>query len=408
MKEFILKRIFIGMIIFSFFIIIIMFGILIHFRRTDDIVLVDDLTCEFRESVSNRDYIKSINGRVLKEELIDTSDIGEKVVQIDYQNQYGYVIRKEFSVKVLDVTSPTVVVNNPYIVEKGSIENLEDTIFCADDYDDDVVCKIDGDYDLNKVGSYELKISAVDFSGNQTERNFVLKVVESNKRTESSNLKVEYTNFSDIYRKYKSENTMIGLDLSKWQGEVDFEKIKKQGVEFVMLKIGGQSKIDGEFVMDPMFLTNIRSAKEYDLKVGVYFYSYATNIGDAVNQARWVVNNLDEYELELPIVFDWENWSRFSMFHISFRTLNKIASSFMKEIENNGYESMLYSSKYYLENIWYHTDYKNWLAYYTDDNDYKGNYLMWQVCSDGKIDGISGYVDIDVMYLNDFIVDVKE
>ena len=61
---------------------------------------------------------------------------------------------------------------------------------------------------------------------------------------------------------------------------------------------------------------------------------------------------------------------------------------------------MLYSSKYYLETIWDAKDYTNWLAYYTKNNDYQGDYAMWQVCSDGKIDGIDGYVDIDVMYLS--------
>ena len=59
---------------------------------------------------------------------------------------------------------------------------------------------------------------------------------------------------------------------------------------------------------------------------------------------------------------------------------------------------MLYSSKYYLENVWYEDEYTNWLAYYTNDFYDYDNYYMWQVCSDGKIDGIDGYVDIDVMY----------
>ena len=76
-----------------------------------------------------------------------------------------------------------------------------------------------------------------------------------------------------------------------------------------------------------------------------------------------------------------------------------MATAFLEEVERNGYVGMLYSSKYYLENIWYREEYDNiWLAYYTKNNDYDGKYLLWQVCNDGKIDGIDGYVDIDILY----------
>jgi len=75
-----------------------------------------------------------------------------------------------------------------------------------------------------------------------------------------------------------------------------------------------------------------------------------------------------------------------------------MAEAFLEEIENAGYKGMLYSSKTYLENIWLETPYDIWLAHYTPKTNYQGNYKMWQLCNNGKIDGIEGNVDIDILY----------
>lgn len=376
--------------------------ILTYFTNKTDVILERDLTCDFREEVHVMDFVYKLNGEAVANSLVDTSEVGKKTISFTYRNRYGLIVSKKFKIEIKDVVSPTVVVNNPYIVEKGSINNLYDSIFCADDYDDQVTCSIVGKYDLEKVGKYDLKMIAVDHSGNSTTKEFTLQVVEPSSENDSSlkNQEMEYTSFESVYKKHKKDNTLIGLDLSKWQQEVDFAKLKEQGVSFVMLKIGGQKKIRDEFTIDPKFYDNIEKALENDIQVGVYFYSYATSEGEAKKQAKWIIQKLKDYDITLPIVFDWENWNNYTTFHLSFHTLNKIASAFMEEVERNGYSSMLYSSKYYLETIWYAKDYTNWLAYYTKNNDYQGEYAMWQVCSDGKIDGIDGYVDIDVMYLS--------
>ena len=102
--------------------------------------------------------------------------------------------------------------------------------------------------------------------------------------------------------------------------------------------------------------------------------------------------------MELPIVFDWENWDEFNEYKISFQKLNDIAFSFISEIEKNGYISVLYSSKKYLDNIWFNNNYSVWLAHYTDKTNYNGEYNIWQICDNGLIDGIDTYVDIDIMY----------
>ncbi len=381
--------------------IIISYVFFIHFMNTEDIILTKNLTCNFREKVHISKFISKLDGELINDYLVDTNEVGTKKVEVSYKNQYGLTVKKRFSIEIIDNTPPTVVVANPYVVEKGTIKKLEDTIFCADDYDNNVVCQITGEYDLQKSGNYDLTITAIDASNNQTSKKFTLNVIEKNKKNSNNLSNPTSTKFKSIYQKYKKDNTMIGLDISKWQQEVDFKKIKEQGVEFVMLKLGGQSKIGGELTVDPKFYENIEEALKNNLQVGVYLYSYAKTEREAIQQAKWLTQKLKDHSITLPVAFDWENWNQYTTFHISFHTLNKIASAFLEEVEKHGYETMLYSSKYYLETIWYADDYTNWIAYYTDNFDYKKDFMMWQVCNDGKIAGIDGYVDIDVMYLKD-------
>lgn len=393
----IIKTVLIVLSILLIFIVFILFGVLIKFKYKEDIILKDNQIVEYREKVTVNDYVEFINGKILNKEFIDTTRIGNKIVRVEYENQYGFINTKNFTLKVVDKTAPTIVVSDPYVVIKDKVKSLEDVIFCADDYDDNIDCKIEGEYSLNEVGSYKLKISAVDNSGNLAKKSFTLKVIEEDKNSKVKSSENTYQEFSDIYNKYKNANTMIGLDISRWQEDVDFKKIKEQGVEFVMLKLGGQNKINGSIIMDPKFLSNIEQALKENLEVGVYFYSYAASADDAKKQAEWVIDNLKGYDITFPVAFDWENWSNFSSFHIGFRTLNEIASTFIKEISSS-YDAVLYSSKYYLENIWYKEEYNNWIAYYTSNFSNNSNYTMWQVCNNGKIEGINSYVDIDVFY----------
>lgn len=368
----------------------------LRLTNNEGIYFVSDLTTNFREEVYISNFISYIDGTLIDDYKIDTSKVGIKEVNVNFKNKYGFIVSKNFNIIVKDVTPPMVVVNNPYTIVKSSIKNLEEEIFCADDYDDLISCEIIGEYDLDRVGKYDLKIKAKDNSNNTTEKSFTLNVVD---KTSNSNTKpnYSYTSFKEIYKKYKNKDNLIGLDISMWQGDVDYTKLKNEGVDFVMLKIGGQTKINGEYNIDPKFYKNIEGAIDNDIKVGVYFYSYAKTEEAAIKQADFVVEILKDYKIDMPIAFDWENWKYYTKFHISFNTLNNVASTFINRVEELGYKGVLYSSKYYLENIWYSNDYTNWIAYYTSNfNEYK-DYYMWQMCSNGKINGIDGYVDIDIM-----------
>ena len=151
--------------------------------------------------------------------------------------------------------------------------------------------------------------------------------------------------------------------------------------------------------MDKQFQNNLKGAKEAKVPIGLYFYSYAKTKKDAEDQANWIVKQLNGQKLDLPIAFDWENWNSFNKYGVSFKTLSDIAQTFIDTVEKHGYKGMLYSSAYYLKNIW--DDFDNtWVAYYTSNNDFSKPYIMWQLSSSGQVDGISGSVDMDILYEN--------
>ena len=287
-----------------------------------------------------------------------------------------------------------------YNLEKGSDVVLTDKILCGDNYDNKPNCFIEGDYDINTPGTYQLTFKAIDSSGNAESKSFNLNVYEPIKTETKEDNKTEksYTYFTDIVNNYKNDKTKIGLDISSWQGDVDFKKIKDAGVEFVIIRVGGTRGTNGKHFLDSKFERNIKEANKYDIDVGIYFYSYANSIKKAKKDAEWVLKQIKKYDVSLPIAFDWEEWAYFNEYNLSFFGLTSMADSFLKTIENHGYKGMLYSSKAYLDTIWMPLDYDIWLAHYTSKTNYEGKFKFWQLCDNGKVDGINTDVDIDIMY----------
>lgn len=331
-----------------------------------------------------------------KNKLVNTKNIGEKTYSIEYiynNKNYDY----NLTYNIVDTTPPQYFGGTNKTVAKNYQGELCDLLMYADNYDKFPTCFIEGYFNLEEVGTYKLVYNLKDSSKNTTKVNITLNVVEKEKSSNSStHKKIE---FSDVLQKYKNENTEVGIDVSKWQGEIDFEKVKNAGATFVMMRIGVQTKQNGELQIDPYFEQNIKNAKKAGLKVGVYLYSIATSGKEAIKHAEWVIKTLKNEELDLPIVFDWENWSEWNKYNMSLFDINDIANKFIERINNKGYLGMLYSSKYYLENIWINKyEYPVWLAHYTEKTNYKGKYMMWQLSNTGRIDGINGDVDINILY----------
>ena len=357
--------------------------------------LKENLELEFNSEVKLSDLIESINGELIDNPIIDTSVVGTKDVTFKYINEEDIKVPYSFKVQIVDKVPPVIWLSDSYSVNVGYNKNLEEAIMCGDNYDDNPKCYITGSYDTNKIGSYKLTYNALDNSGNTTKKDFVLKVTNPTK----SNNNTTTIPFKSLYNEYKKDNTKIGIDVSKWQGDIDFQKVKDEGVEFVFIKLGGQNGIGGEYYLDPKFERNIEGFKSVDIPVGLYFYSYANNQEQAKKDALWVINNIKGKKIDLPIAFDWENWGSYNKFHMSFNTLTKSAETFVNTLGMYGYKGMLYGSKNYLEKIWLKNDLTTWVAHYTTKTDYQKEYKCWQRTSSAKISGITvNTVDVDICY----------
>lgn len=356
--------------------------------------LNDNLQVEVYSESKLSDFIKSINGKIQDDFTINTEKVGKKPINFKYINDDNIEVSYSFEIEVVDTKAPYIFSSSSLSVTKGYSGNLAEELFCGDNYDDVPVCEITGTYNANEPGTYPLTFTGKDSSGNVSTTNFNLIVKEKSSTTSSST----YQNFSDIVATHKTENTKIGLDVSKWQGDINFQQVKDAGVEFVFIRIGTQKGIGGEYVIDPKFEQNIKGFQSVGIPVGVYFYTYADSNKASLADAKWVIENLKPYKIELPVVFDWENWSFYQEFDKSFYNLTQMANTFLSTIEKAGYKAMLYSSKNYLENVWFETNYPVWLAHYTEKTTYQGKYDVWQLCSNGRVPGIKGNVDINVMY----------
>ena len=365
-----------------------------------EVNLVDDLTINFNKNAKVSDFIQSINGKIIDDYQIDTTKVGEREVKFYFKNNDNIKVSYTYKISVVDKEKPLIWLNKNYNVKKDSDISLIDAIMCGDNYDDNPKKEIIGDYDLSVTGTYNLVYKATDSSGNVASKEFNLNVyelVESSVTNTSENpIEPSYNNFEDIKNTYKNDNTKIGIDVSKWQGDIDFKALKKAGVEFVMIRLGGNSGKD--YFIDKTFKDNMKKAKKAKMPVGVYFYSYASSSKQAKKDAKWVIKQLKKYDIKYPVAFDWEEWKNFNDYNLSFFSLTSMAEDFMKVIEDNGYDAMLYSSKTYLDNIWMETRYDIWIAHYNKNASYEGKYKMWQLCNNGKVDGINGMVDIDVWY----------
>lgn len=363
------------------------------------VVLKDSLEADFADTLRVSSFIESINGKIVNDYYLNTDSLGKKKIDFEYINDDGIKIKYNYEINVVDREAPLIWLGKSYNVTRGSEDNLIDKIMCGDNYDNNPECVIEGDYNLDNVGSYNLVFKATDSSGNVSKKKFILNVNEASSKKESNGVK-SVTEFSDVIKDYKNDNTQIGIDVSKWQGDIDFSKLKSAGVEFVIIRIGSSTGINGENFIDSKFIQNIKNANSVGIPVGVYFYSYANSVDRAISDAKWIIENIKDYKVELPIAFDWENWGSFNTYELSFFGLTNMAKRFMDTVKDAGYDAMLYSSKTYLENIWMSVDYPVWLAHYTKNTNYAGDYSYWQICSNGRVDGINGDVDIDIRYID--------
>ena len=196
------------------------------------------------------------------------------------------------------------------------------------------------------------------------------------------------------------------IDVSKYQKDINWNMVKDAGIEYAIIRVGfrgyGTDPNSGKLSIDPFFVKNIESAKAAGIKCGVYFYSAAKDLTEAVEEANVVLNAIKGYSLDLPIAFDTELVDkRLTGLSAKQRTDNAIA--FLKTVNQAGYKAMIYTYfnfyNNYLENSRL-TDYTLWMAYYTNDSNRLNGIIYdgWQYTSDGSVSGITGRCDMNVIF----------
>lgn len=183
-----------------------------------------------------------------------------------------------------------------------------------------------------------------------------------------------------------------GIDVSKHQGAIDWKKVKNDGIEFAILRIGYGGSVP---VKDEKFEENYTNAKANGLDVGVYIYSYADSESDVKKEYEAVINWLGNRYLDLPVYYDVEDKK---MSGLSKKILSNYIKTFCDKIENAGYWAGIYANKNWLEtklDMNYLKDYTVWLAQWTTNPTYQGSYAVWQYSSDDSVDGINGRVDMN-------------
>ena len=391
------------------FIIIISIKNIIRDKKEDKtaLTLKDNLQTEFLSDVKVSTFIEHLNGTLISDDKIDTTSLGTKTVKVNYKNTRGKKKHKSYQITIVDTEKPKIFLSSSTVsVQKGYNKNIINLFLSGDNCDSNPERQIIGNCDLNTPGTYDLTFEIKDASGNKESKNFKLKVNEISKNSSSTTTNnITTTNknnkqFSDIVEKYcQSDNkyTSAGIDVSSWQGDIDWKKVKEAGCDFAFIRVGYQNGRNGEISEDKYFKANIENAISNNIKVGIYFYSCAQTIEETQEQAKWTIEKIKSYNISLPVAFDWEEWNSFADYKLSFYGISKLADAFINVCKDNGYDGILYSSKNYLETIWHQELFPNiWLAQYANTATYNKSYNYWQMCNTGRIDGIKGDVDIDL------------
>ncbi|MBQ1231833.1 MAG: SH3 domain-containing protein [Clostridia bacterium] len=203
-----------------------------------------------------------------------------------------------------------------------------------------------------------------------------------------------------------------GIDVSKWQGKIDWQKVAKSGINFAVIRVGFRGE-DGKIYPDENFDYNIQQAEKNGILVGVYFFSTAKTENEAKEEAAFTADKIKGYKISLPVVYDCEGYKNTDsrMFSLSADERTQNALAFLQSIEKYGYKGMFYGSKNDLEdaNIWnvklLEKQYKIWVAQYSsptypqkENPDYYGKYDMWQYTNRGIVPGVDGNCDMVLSY----------
>ena len=205
--------------------------------------------------------------------------------------------------------------------------------------------------------------------------------------------------YDEGYLVCSAAQTVMGIDVSRYQGEIDWVQVKQAGVEFAMVRLGNRGIADGQLYEDAYARQNLQGAKDAGLKVGAYFYSQALTVEEALEEAALALEILDGFALDMPLVFDWEQESRTEK--MDNRTLTDCTLAFCQAVEAAGYEPMVYFNSYQAQELLILEELQDipwWLAMYDITAEFPYKVDMWQYTCTGTVPGIEGSVDINLLF----------
>ena len=197
--------------------------------------------------------------------------------------------------------------------------------------------------------------------------------------------------------------SILGIDVSGYQKEIDWQQVKDAGIQFAIIRVGGRGwGASGKLYTDSCAQENYNGAKAAGLGVGVYFYSQAISVEEAREEANYVLDLVKDWVLDYPIVFDWEYVSAEARTaNMDARTLTDCTKAFCDTVEAAGYDGMIYFNPYQSRDLLYLDElleYPFWLALYQNTLEYPHRVDMWQYTRTGTVPGIEGDVDINLYF----------
>lgn len=227
----------------------------------------------------------------------------------------------------------------------------------------------------------------------------VLKVKKNNYDFE------KYLDISDNIYKYEDPklNTQIGIDVSSHNGTIDWDKVKAQGVDFAIIRVGYRGYSEGLLHLDSYFEDNMKGAIKAGLDVGVYFFSSAISEEEIDEEIEFILDNIKNYTFSYPVIFDLEEVQgediRTSI--LNSEKVTKLTRRFVDSIKEAGYTPMIYGNRNWLMgmlDLSQFEDIDKWLALYSDDPNYVYDFKIWQYSNVGVIDGIIGNADLNISF----------
>lgn len=394
--------------------------------------LSDDKLVYTKRYNKNQNYItevKDVYGNISKVN-IDVTQINGPNIEMEYvyNKQNNTVTAKMKSNKILANTKPTWKLSDDRLIYTKTFNKNEMYYTPVQDtFGNSKMAKIeitqidDKGPEIEVIYTYNEKsgIVTVDMKSNEimadTKPTWKLsddKLTYTKSFNENQNYITEVNDIYGNITKVKISITQItkkvfnGIDVSVYQGTIDWTKVNESGIDFAMIRAGYRGYGDkGSLVEDTMFAKNALGAKINKIDIGVYFYSQAINIEEAKEEAKFVVSLIKKYGIDVkyPIAIDTElsPMGTGRADNISKEKRTEVVKAFCETIKQLGYKPMIYANKYWLYdnlNVQQISQYDIWLAHYIESTDYKYRYMMWQYTNTGKVDGITGNVDKNYCY----------